>query len=135
MEQAHKEAQDAVERQLQEQINEQQALQQMKEIDFKLQELIPKIKELNQICKELGRDKVRYETAIINEVRPDRTKLSKIIIKVFEDYDNQEEYGQIPSDVFTDDVYMDVRQFYEEAEEEAPGCARQCGQSDAKWPS
>ena len=90
----------------------------MKEIDFKLQELIPKIKELNQICKELGRDKVRYETAIVNEVRPDRTKLSKIIIKVFEDYDNQEEYGQIPSDVFTDDVYMDVRQFYEEAEEE-----------------
>ena len=60
---------------------------------------------------------MRYETAIVNEVRPDRTKISKIIIKVYENYENPEDYGQIPSDVFTDDVYMDVRQFYEEAEE------------------
>ena len=93
-------------------------MQQMKEIDFRLQELMPKIKELNQICKELKRDKVRYETAIQNEVRPDKTKISKIVIKVFENYENQEEFGQIPMDVFTDDVYLDVRQFYEEAEEE-----------------
>ena len=103
---------------MQAQIAEQQEMQQMKEIDFRLQELMPKIKELNQICKELKRDKVRYETAIQNEVRPDKTKISKIVIKVFENYENQEEFGQIPMDVFTDDVYLDVRQFYEEAEEE-----------------
>jgi len=47
MEIKRREADAEVERQLQEQILEQQQLQQMKEIDFRLQELIPKIKELN----------------------------------------------------------------------------------------
>ena len=47
MEIKRREADAEVERQLQEQILEQQQMQQMKEIDFRLQELIPKIKELN----------------------------------------------------------------------------------------
>lgn len=47
MELKRREADAEVERQLQEQILEQQQMQQMKEIDFRLQELIPKIKELN----------------------------------------------------------------------------------------
>ena len=46
-------------------------LQQFREIDQKLQEIVPKIAELNVICREIGRDNVFYEPEIMTEVRTD----------------------------------------------------------------
>ena len=41
------------------------------ENDQKLQEIVPKIAELNVICREIGRDNVFYEPEIMTEVRTD----------------------------------------------------------------
>ena len=60
---------------------------------------------------------MKYVPAIINEVRPDGTKISKVIVKVFPDFEDDKEYGQIPCDIFTDNIYFDVKELYEEAEE------------------
>lgn len=53
---------------MQEQINDQNRLQQFREIDARLQEIVPKIAEINTICGEIGRENVYYEPEIIIEV-------------------------------------------------------------------
>ena len=102
---------------MREQLNEQQRLQQFREIETRLQDIVPKITEINSICREIGRDTVKYVPAIINEVRPDGTKISKVIVKVYPDINDEKEFGQIPCDIFTDNIYFDVKELYEEAEE------------------
>lgn len=41
---------------------------------MKLQEIVPKINEINMICREIGRDNVMYEPEIDTEVFPDGRK-------------------------------------------------------------
>ena len=60
---------------------------------------------------------MHYAPDIVNEVRPDGTKISKVVVKVYPDRDNKEESGQIPCDIFTDNIYFDVKDLYEELEE------------------
>ena len=50
--------QEELEEQMRKQLNEQQRLQQFREIDQRLQEIVPNIAELNIICREIGRDNV-----------------------------------------------------------------------------
>ena len=38
------------------QLNDQQRLQQLREIDVKLQEIVPIIAEMNTICREIGKE-------------------------------------------------------------------------------
>ena len=58
-----------------------------------------------------------YEPDIVNEIRPDGSKVSKVVVRVYPDRNNKEESGQIPCDIFTDSIYFDVKDLYEEAEE------------------
>lgn len=78
---------------------------------------MPKIAEVNTICREVHRENVFYEPEIVTEVLPDGSKLSRVVVRVYPDRNNRDESGQIPWDTFTDKVYFDVKEVYEDAEE------------------
>jgi len=59
----------------------------------KLQEIVPKIAEINTICREIGRDNVYYEPEIITDVQSDGRKLSRVVISVFADRNNRDSKG------------------------------------------
>ena len=108
--------------QMKSQLNEQQRLLQFREIDAKLQEVVPKIAEINTICREIGRESVTYEPDIHTDVLPDGRKISKVVIKVFADRTNRDQFAMIPMETFGDKVYFDLKDLYEEAEEKGfPG--------------
>jgi len=109
--------QEELEEQMRKQLNEQQRLQQFREIDQRLQEIVPKIAELNIICREIGRDNVYYEPEIVTEVKTDGTKNSQIVVRVYPDRNNKDVSSSIPWDIFTDKVYFDVKDLYDDYEE------------------
>lgn len=78
---------------------------------------MPKIAEVNQICREIGRENVLYEPEIYTDILPDGRKVSKVVVRVYADRNLKDESGLIPWDTFTDKVYFDVKDLYEEAEE------------------
>ena len=75
------------------------------------------IAEANTICREVDKEQVFYEPDINTEVKPDGTKVSKVVVKVYPDRMNKEECGIIPCDTFTDVIYFNVKELYEEFEE------------------
>lgn len=91
-------------------------MQQFREIDARLQEVVPKIAEMNTICREVYRDNITYEPDIQTEVRPDGSKVSKVMVRVYPDRNNREESAVISWDMFFDKVYFDVKELYEEYE-------------------
>lgn len=92
-------------------------MQQFREIDARLQEIVPKIAEINSICREVYRDDVLYEPFIQTEVRQDGTKVSQVAIKVYPDRNNLDESSLLAWDVFQDVVYFKVKDLYEDYEE------------------
>lgn len=78
---------------------------------------MPKIAELNCICREIGRENVYYEPEIMTEVKTDGTKISTIVVRVYPDRNNKDVSTQIPWDMFVDKVYFDVKDLYEDYEE------------------
>lgn len=84
---------------------------------MKLQEIVPMIAEANTICREVDKEQVFYEPDINTEVKPDGTKVSRVVVKVYPDRTNREEFGMIPCDTFTDVIYFNVKELYEEFEE------------------
>ena len=91
-------AKEELEKQMRSQLNEQQRQQQLREIDAKLQEIVPIIAETNTICREIGKEQIYYEPEIATEVKSDGTKVSKVIVKVYPDRTSREEFGEIPCD-------------------------------------
>jgi len=106
-----------LEKKMKNQLDEQQKIQMFKKIDQDLQEIVPKISEINTICREIGRETVFYEPEIVTEVQADGTKVSRVIVKVYPDRTDREESGMIPWDDFLDTVYEKVKELYDEAEE------------------
>ena len=92
-------------------------MQQLREIDVKLQEIVPIIAETNTICREIGKDQIFYEPDISTEVKSDGSKVSKVVVKVYPDRSNREECSIIPCDTFTDVTYFGIKDKYEEFEE------------------
>lgn len=89
---------------------------------MKLQEVVPKIAEINTICREIGRENVYYEPEIETEVLSDGRKISKVVIRVYADRNNKDSSGIVPFETFQDKVYFDVKDLYEETEEKGfPG--------------
>lgn len=99
------------------QLNEQQKLAQFAEIGQRLQEIVPKLAEINTICREIGRETVFYEPEIVTDVKSDGTKVSKVLVRVFPNRTDREDSGPIEWDDFTDVVYERVKEMYEDAEE------------------
>ena len=75
-------------------------MQQFREIDARLQEVVPKIAEINSICREVYRDDVLYEPFIQTDVRQDGTKVSQVAIKVYPDRNNLDESSLLQWDLF-----------------------------------
>lgn len=92
-------------------------MKQIREIDAKLQEIVPKIAEINTICREVNRETVLYEPEIVTDVKTDGSKVSSVVVRVYPDRTNREESSLIPWETFTDKVYFDVKELYEEYEE------------------
>lgn len=92
-------------------------MQQFKEIDARLQEIVPKIAEMNTICREVFRENVFYQPKITTEVKADGSKISKVQVQVFPDRNNQDESQIIDWDIFFDKVYFQVKELYEEYDE------------------
>jgi hypothetical protein len=67
---------------------------------MKLQEVVPKIAEINTICREIGRENVFYEPEIETEVLSDGRKLSKVVIRVYADRSNKDSSGLVPFETF-----------------------------------
>lgn len=83
---------------------------------------MPKIAEINTICREIDRENVYYEPEIVTDVQSDGRKLSRVVISVYADRNNRDSKGQIPIDTFIDKVYFDIKELYEDAEEKGfPG--------------
>jgi len=78
---------------------------------------VPKIAEINTICREIGRENVYYEPEIETEVLSDGRKISRVVIRVYADRNNKDSSGIVPMEIFQDKVYFDVKDLYEEAEE------------------
>lgn len=78
---------------------------------------MPKIAEINTICREIGRETVFYEPEIVTDVNTDGSKISKVVVRVYPDRTDREESGQVPWDTFNDEVYFQVKELYEDAEE------------------
>lgn len=78
---------------------------------------MPKIAEINTICREIGREQVYYEPEILTDVKSDGTKMSRVVVRVYPNSTDREESSQIPWDDFTDVVYEKVKEMYEDAEE------------------
>jgi len=117
LEEDKRKAKEELEQQMRNQLNDQQRLQQLREIDVKLQEIVPIIAEANTICREIGKEQVYYEPEIATEVKSDGTKISKVIVKVYQDRRDKENSGVIPCDTFTDHIYFSVKELYEDFEE------------------
>ena len=118
MEADRKKHQEELDEQLREQMQEQERVQNVKEIESRLQQIVPMITEINLICSEIGRENVRYEPDIINEIRPDGTKVAKVVVRVYPDAEDEDaESAVIPCDIFMDNIYFDVKDLYEAAEE------------------
>lgn len=87
-----------------------------------MQEVVPKIAEINTICREINRENVYYEPEIVTDVQSDGRKLSRVVIVVYGDRNNRDTKGIIPLETFVDKIYFDVKDLYEEAEEKGfPG--------------
>ena len=83
---------------------------------------MPKIAEINTICREIGIENVYYEPDIITDVKSDGSKQSKIVVAVYADRNNKDSRGEVPIETFIDKVYFEVKDLYEEAEEKGfPG--------------
>ncbi len=54
---------------------------------------MPKIAEINTICREVGREAVYYEPEIVTEVKPDGTKVSRVVVRVYPDRNVKDESG------------------------------------------
>lgn len=91
-------------------------MQQFREIDERLNELVPKVAEINTICKEVYRENVLYEPNITTDVNPDGSKVSRLVVRVYPDKQNLEEYNEITQTQFTDGVYFTVQELYENYE-------------------
>lgn len=79
--------------------------------------MVPKISETNAICKEVGRTIVLYEPAIITNVNSDGTRTATVAVDVYPDRTNKDVKTTMPWDVFTDKVYFDIKDLYDDIEE------------------
>ena len=50
-------------------------------------------------------------------MKPDGQKVAKVVVNVYPDRLNKEEFGVIPFDQFTDVIYFNVKELYEEFED------------------
>lgn len=64
----------------------------------------------------MGRDNIFYEPQILTEVKSDGTKISKVVINVFPDRTDRDENGQLDFHLFTDKVYFEVKELFDEYE-------------------
>lgn len=78
---------------------------------------MPIIAEMNTICREIGKEQIYYEPDIQLEVKSDGQKVARVVVKVYPDRINKEEVGIIPFVQFTDHIYFNVKELYEEFEE------------------
>jgi len=78
---------------------------QLREIDAKLAEIVPKIAEVNNICLELKRDDYHYEPAITTEVLNDGRKVSRVVCKVYPNKNNKDVFNILPFDKFEDTYF------------------------------
>ena len=99
------------------QLSDQQKLQQLREIELKMQTIVPLIAETNTICREIGKENVFYEPDISTEVLADGNKVSRVVVRVYPDRLNKEESGVLPADTFTDVIYFNLKELFEEFEE------------------
>ena len=87
-------------------------LQNLQEVDRQLQELVPKLTEVNAICEELGKRFI-YEPGIITEIQLDGRRMSRVIIKVYVDKDKKDVYSQLYFSTFLDTVYLRLKEMYD----------------------
>jgi hypothetical protein len=93
-------------------MQDQQRILQMREIDAKLAEIVPKISEINNICSELRRDTYSYEPYIKTDVMADGRKVSRVACKVYPDRNNRDVFNVLEFDRF-EDVYFAIKDKYE----------------------
>lgn len=60
-----------------------------------MQEVVPKMTELNIICREIQRENILYEPEIETEVHADGKKTSKVVVRVYSDRNNSDTSGVI----------------------------------------
>ena len=81
----------------------------MKELEEKLAQTIPKINEVNEMCLQLNRLNYLYTPTIVTEVVDGQMK-SKVCIKIFPDH-SQNFFNQVDNGEFMDKYYLIQEKF------------------------
>ena len=84
---------------------------QRKDLEHKLNKLIPQLNEVNEICQNLGRYTYNYIPHIITDVLPDGKRIPKLIVKAYPDRD-KDFYNSLSYDEFEDKIYR-IREKWE----------------------
>lgn len=74
---------------------------------------MPKIAEVNAICAELGKDKFLYSPEITTDISGDGSRVTRVVVRLYPDKHDKEVYSQLDGGVFTDVVYMNIKEKYE----------------------
>ena len=109
-------ADEANEKDLKIQLDKEKNAQQMREIEVKLQEIVPKINESNMICRELKRENIYYKPDIASQTNPDGSRTFKCMVLVYPDKNKPDEFSKIPYDTFMDQTYFTIKDLYDDME-------------------
>lgn len=85
----------------------------MQEIERQLQEIVPKISEVNLICGEIGKQDFLYEPEILTQITQEGKRVSRVVVRVYVNKEHKDVYSQLGIRDFTDSVYMKVKEIYE----------------------
>ena len=58
-----------------------------------MQEIVPKIAEINAICGEFGKENFKYEPEIITEIQHDGLRMSRVVVRVYVDKNVKDVYS------------------------------------------
>jgi len=86
-------------------------LMQRKDLEHRLNKLIPQLNEVNEICQNLGRYTYNYTPHIITDVLPDGKRIPKLVVKAYPDRD-KDFYNTLSYDEFEDKIYR-IREKWE----------------------
>jgi len=91
----------------------------MKEIDSKLQYLVPKLNEINCICSELKKDDYFYEPVIENYISSSGQPMPTIVVRAYPNRANRDKYNALDLAAF-EDVYFGVNEIYNDFQRREP---------------
>lgn len=95
-----------------ERADERWKLEQAVQIERDLNEVVPKIVEINAMCREMGRNSYAYCPEIVTSIRRDGRRYSRIVVRFYPDPSKVGLFSEMSCQEFTDIVYQRIKDLY-----------------------